>query len=205
MPSPCTFTRSVGGSESTAVGWAMFVARQSSQETAVDLVGSHEQFFADAVAPGIAPRGQNCASLKRFPKRLNRARFPYGRESDSRFVLERGPVWDGEALFGGFAGTRGAGGATWRHDPGNRGAIRCEYQLCGTLPQAPPRNGQCQSGQNRRVQGICTCGARGSNPAIVGGTARYRAGRDQGDSGNRECDGRSVVDLAVSASFEFAL
>src|SRR5216684_3252278 len=71
--------------------------------------------------------------LERFPKRLNLAGFPCGHESDSRFVLERRPVWDGEAVFGGSAGTRSEGGAGWRHDSGNGGTTRCEYQLCGTL------------------------------------------------------------------------
>jgi len=71
--------------------------------------------------------------LERFPKRLNLEGFPYGHESDSRFALERRPVWDGEAVFGGFAYARGEGGGGGRHDTGNCGAPRCEYQLCGPL------------------------------------------------------------------------
>src|SRR6266853_2559098 len=72
-------------------------------------------------------------SLERFPKRLNLEGFPYGHESDSRFALERRPVWDGEAVFGGFAYARGEGGGGGRHDTGNCGAPRCECQLCGPL------------------------------------------------------------------------
>jgi len=72
-------------------------------------------------------------SLERFPKRLNLEGFPYGHESDSRFALERRPVWDGEAVFGGFAYARGEGGGGGRHDTGNCGVPRCEYQLCGPL------------------------------------------------------------------------
>src|SRR5467141_60651 len=71
--------------------------------------------------------------LERFPKRLNLEGFPYGHESDSRFALERRPVWDGEAVFGGFAYARGEGGGGGRHDTGNCGVPRCEYQLCGPL------------------------------------------------------------------------
>src|SRR5258707_10923413 len=41
--------------------------------------------------------------LERFPKRLNREGFPWGHESDSRFVLGWRPGLDGEAAFGGFA------------------------------------------------------------------------------------------------------
>src|SRR5712664_3277898 len=75
-----------------------------------------------------------CAiTLERFPKRLNLEGFPYGHESDSRFALERRPVWDGEAVFGGFAYARGEGGGGGRHDTGNCGVPRCEYQLCGPL------------------------------------------------------------------------
>src|SRR5712671_970287 len=76
---------------------------------------------------------QETGILERFPKRLNLEGFPYGHESDSRFALERRPVWDGEAVFGGFAYARGEGGGGGRHDTGNCGAPRCEYQLCGPL------------------------------------------------------------------------
>jgi len=42
--------------------------------------------------------------------------------------------------------------------------------------QAPPRNRQCQSGKVRRVQGICSGGARGAGQEIGGGAAGYHAG-----------------------------
>jgi predicted RecB family nuclease len=41
--------------------------------------------------------------LEHFPKRMTRAGFPCGHESDSRIVLEGRPVWDGEAVFRGSA------------------------------------------------------------------------------------------------------
>jgi len=72
--------------------------------------------------------------LERFPKRLNLDGFPWEHESDSNFILERGPVWDGEAVFGGLASARSAGGARRLDDSRNCGAIRCQYQLCGALP-----------------------------------------------------------------------
>ncbi len=43
------------------------------------------------------------AFLEHFPKRMTRAGFPCGHESDSRIVLEGRPVWDGEAVFRGSA------------------------------------------------------------------------------------------------------
>src|SRR5712672_4374110 len=83
--------------------------------------------------PAIGRTNRPRPSLERFPKRLNLEGFPYGHESDSSFALERRPVWDGEAVFGGFAYARGEGGGGGRHDTGNCGAPRCEYQLCGPL------------------------------------------------------------------------
>src|SRR5499425_1537578 len=57
----------------------------------------------------------------------------------------------------------------------------------------------------RRVQGICFGGSRGVGQGIGGGAVGYHAGRTQGRPGDGEGHGRSVVDLAISAPFKFAL
>ncbi len=50
-----------------------------------------------------------------------------------------------------------------------------------TIPEIAERlgvsiSGQCQSGQIRRIQGVCSGGARGPGPAIGGRAAGYHAG-----------------------------
>ena len=46
--------------------------------------------------------------LERFPERLNRG-FPWPHESDSRFLLERGPVMDGKTVLERSSRTRRCG------------------------------------------------------------------------------------------------
>jgi hypothetical protein len=77
------------------------------------------------------------------PRRLDRCRYQQQRRGAPQITLStatlarsvlRLAVWDDEAVFGGSAGTRGGGGAGWRHDSGNCGAVRREYQFRGTFP-----------------------------------------------------------------------
>jgi hypothetical protein len=42
-------------------------------------------------------------SIRAFPEKAESGGFPCANESDSSFVLERRPAWNGEAVFGGFA------------------------------------------------------------------------------------------------------
>jgi hypothetical protein len=56
-----------------------------------------------AVSPITGAAGARFDPLERFPKRLNRSGFHCADESDSRILLERRPVRDGKAIFGGSA------------------------------------------------------------------------------------------------------
>jgi hypothetical protein len=112
--------------------------------------------------------------LERVSKRLNRGDSLGTRIGFKiRTGMEASTGW--EAVFGGSAGTPGGGGAGLRHDSGNCGAVRREYQLRGTRTA-----GMVPAGTGAAIPTVAASAGAAEKNGTAGGIARVSARQSKG-------------------------